>query len=140
MTEGEHLDRITEQIIAAAILVHSRLVPGLLESAYEACLAHVISKRGFYVERQKQLPVIFDELRLDCGYRIDLLVERKVIVEIKAVESICPVHKAQLLSYLRLSGCRVGLLINFNVNMLRQGINRVVNNFPENNSTRRSRR
>jgi GxxExxY protein len=140
MNEGEELDKITKKIIGAAIYVHSHLGPGLLESAYEACLAQQISKCGLRVERQKQLPVLFEGSRVDCGYRIDLLVERKIIVEIKAVETVCSVHKAQLLSYLRLSGCKVGLLINFNVNMLRQGITRVVNNFPEINFTRRSRR
>jgi GxxExxY protein len=140
LTESEELDKITKNIIGAAIYVHNHLGPGLLESAYEACLAHQISKRGLHVERQKQLPVLFEGHRVDCGYRIDLLVERKVIVEIKATEAVCSVHKAQLLSYLRLSGCKVGLLINFNVNLLRQGITRIVNHFPENNFSRRSRR
>lgn len=140
MNESEELDQITRSIIGAAIYVHSHLGPGLLESAYEACLAHQLAKRGLKVERQKQLPVVFEGYRVDCGYRIDLLVERKVVVEIKAVESVCSIHKAQLLSYLRLSGCKVGLLINFNVNMLRQGISRIVNHFPENDLSWRSRR
>lgn len=140
MNEGEELDKISRSIIGAAIYVHSHLGPGLLESAYEACLAHQISKRGLRVERQKTLPVLFEGHRVDCGYRIDLLVERKVIVEVKAIEAVCSVHKAQVLSYLRLSGCKVGLLINFNVNMLRQGITRIVNHFPENNLSRRPRR
>jgi GxxExxY protein len=140
MVESEELDKITRSIIGAAIYVHNNLGPGLLESAYEACLAQQLAKRGLRVEKQKQLPVIFDGYRVDCGYRIDLLVEKKVIVEIKAVEAVCSVHKAQLLSYLRLSGCKVGLLINFNVKMLRQGLTRVVNNFPENNLSRRARR
>jgi GxxExxY protein len=140
MNESEELDKITRTIIGAAIYVHSHLGPGLLESAYEACLAHQLSKHGLRIERQKALPVFFDGNRVDCGYRIDLLVERKVVVEIKAIESVCSVHKAQVLSYLRLSKCKVGLLINFNVNMLRQGITRIVNHFPENNSSRRSRR
>lgn len=140
MNEGEELDKLTRNIIGAAIYVHSHLGPGLLESAYEACLAHYISKQGFRVERQKALPLLFEGNRVDCGYRIDLLVERKVVVEIKAIEAVCTVHKAQLLSYLRLSGCKVGLLINFNVKLLRQGITRIVNHFPENNLSRRSRR
>jgi GxxExxY protein len=140
MNEAEELDEITRKIIGAAIHVHNQLGPGLLESAYEACLAHQISKFGLRVERQKSLPVLFEGTRVDCGYRIDLLVERKVIVEIKALDAVLSIHKAQLLSYLRLTGCKVGLLINFNVNMLRQGISRVVNDFPENNLSRRSRR
>src|SRR5262245_37896327 len=133
MNESEELDNITKTIIGAAIYVHNHLGPGLLESAYEACLAQELAKRGLRIERQKQLPVIFEGYRVDCGYRIDLLVNKKVIVEIKAVEAVLSVHKAQLLSYLRLSNCKVGLLINFNVNLLRQGITRIVNDFSENN-------
>jgi GxxExxY protein len=140
MNESEELDKITRSIIGAAIYVHNHLGPGLLESAYEACLAQQLAKRGLRVEKQKQLPVIFEGYRVDCGYRIDLLVENKIIVEIKAVEAVLSIHKAQLLSYLRLSGCKVGLLINFNVKMLRQGLSRIVNHFPENNLSRRSRR
>ena len=140
MNEGEELDTITKTIIGSAIYVHSHLGPGLLESAYEACLAQQIANRGLRVERQKTLPVVFEGHRVDCGYRIDLLVEKKVVVEIKAIEAVCSVHKAQVLSYLRLSGCKVGLLINFNVNMLRQGITRIVNHFPEKNLSRRSQR
>ncbi len=131
MNESEELDQLTEKIIGGAIYVHTKLGPGLLESAYEACLAHVLIKKGLCVEKQKQLPVVFDQLRLDCGYRIDLLVQKRIIVEVKAIESILPVHKAQLLSYLRLSNCKVGLLINFNVVSLRQGISRIVNGFPD---------
>jgi GxxExxY protein len=140
MTEGEELDNITKTIIGVAIYVHSHLGLGLLESAYEACLAQQLATRGLRVERQKTLPVLFEGHRVDCGYRIDLLIEKKVVVEIKAIEAVCSVHKAQVLSYLRLSGCKVGLLINFNVTMLRQGITRIVNHFPENNFTRRTRR
>lgn len=103
----------------------------MLESAYEACLAFELAQRGLKVEQQKPLPVVYKDVRLDCGYRLDLLVENKVIVEIKAVDQLLPVHEAQLLSYLKLSGCRVGLLINFNVKVLRSGIRRLVNDFPD---------
>lgn len=128
---AEELNRITEAIIQAAIEVHRTLGPGLLESAYEACLAFELSQRGLKVDQQKPLPVVYKDVRLDCGYRLDLLVEDKVIVEIKAVDQLSPVHEAQLLSYLRLSGCRIGLLINFNVKVLRSGIRRLVNDFPD---------
>jgi len=122
------LNRITGSVIEAAIRVHRALGPGLLESAYEACLAYELAQLGFKVEQQKPLPLMYREIKLDCGYRLDLLVEEKVIVEVKAVDRIAPIHQAQLLSYLKLSGCNVGLLINFNVKMLKQGICRVVNN------------
>ena len=122
------MNRITGSVIGAAIRVHSALGPGLLESAYEACLAYELAQLGFKVEQQKPLPLMYREIKLDCGYRLDLLVEEKVIVEVKAVDRIAPIHQAQLLSYLKLSGCNVGLLINFNVKMLKQGICRMVNN------------
>jgi len=131
MTERENLNRITESIIGAAIEVHRALGPGLLESAYEACLAFEPAQRGLQVEQQKPLPVLYREVKLDCGYRLDLLVEEAVIVEVKAVDRLMPIHQAQLLSYLKLSGCKVGLLINFNVKVLKDGIRRVVNNFPD---------
>ena len=102
----------------------------MLESAYEACLAFELAQRGVKVEPQKPLPVVYKEVHLDCGYRLDLLVANAVIVEIKAVESLAPIHQAQLLSYLRLSGCKVGLLINFNVKILKDGLRRLVNDFP----------
>ena len=126
----ERLNDITEQVIGAAIAVHRVLGPGLLESAYEACLAYELAERGLTVERQKSLPVTYRDVRVDCGYRVDLLVEGLVVVELKAVEELGPIHEAQLLSYLKLSGCRVGLLINFNVKVLKQGIRRMVNEFP----------
>ena len=119
-------NEVTGQIVDSAMRVHSRLGPGLLESAYEACLAYELQKRGLELHRQLPLPIIYDGLRLDAGYRIDILVERTVIVELKAVEAINPVHRAQLLSYLRLSQKRVGLLINFHVRHLRDGIERFV--------------
>ena len=131
MTERENLDRITDSIIGAAIEVHRALGPGLLESAYEACLAFELAQYGLVVEQQKPLPVVYREVKLDCGYRLDLLVEGRVIVEIKAVNRLAPIHQAQLLSYLKLSGCKVGLLINFNVEVVKDGIRRVVNDFPD---------
>jgi len=121
------LNAITEQIIGAAMKVHTALGPGLLESAYEACLAYELAKTGLGLERQKKLPIVYGELRLEEGYRIDLLVNGCVVVELKALVRIDPVHEAQLLSYLRLSGCAVGLLINFHVAHLRDGIRRVIN-------------
>lgn len=118
------INDITSQIIGAAIEVHKALGPGLLESAYEACLAMELQERGFVVERQKSLPVVYKNTKVDAGYRIDLLVEKQVIVELKAVEFMKPIHEAQILSYLKLSGCKVGLLINFNVKLLKRGIKR----------------
>lgn len=120
------LNKITEMVIGAAIAVHRELGPGLLESTYEACLAFEIADRGWAVERQKSLPVKYRGVKLDCGYRIDLLVQEKVIIEVKAVGRLDPIHEAQLLSYLKLSGCNVGLLINFNVKVLKNGIRRLV--------------
>lgn len=118
---------LTETIIGAAIEVHRELGPGLLESAYEACLVYELGERGAKVERQLILPVVYQGIRIDCGYRIDLWVDGQVIVELKAVEHVKPIHEAQLLSYLKLSGCAVGLLINFNVKLLKDGIRRFVN-------------
>jgi GxxExxY protein len=122
------INNITDTIIGSAIAVHRELGPGLLESSYEACLAFELADRGLSVERQKALPVVYRNVKLDCGYRIDLLVEEKVIVELKAVERVEPIHTAQLLSYLKLSGCKLGLLINFNVKILKNGIRRLINN------------
>lgn len=129
MKEG--INKITEAIISSAIAVHKELGPGLLESTYETCLFYELAERGLKVERQKALPVIYRGIQLDCGYRIDLFVEEKVIVELKTVERLEPIHEAQLLSYLKLSECTVGLLINFNVMLLRDGIKRIVNKFIE---------
>jgi GxxExxY protein len=134
--EAERLNRITDAIIGAAIAVHKALGPGLLESAYEACLSFELAQRGLRVEQQKPLPVVYRDVRLDCGYRIDLLVEDSVIVEVKSVDSLLPIHHAQLLSYLRLSNRRVGLLINFNVRVVKDAISRVVNRFPEDSNWR----
>jgi GxxExxY protein len=121
------INDITRQIIDAAMKVHTLLGAGLQESAYEACLLFELHKRGIRAVRQLELPLIYEGVRIDVGYRLDLLVEDAVIVEIKAVESINPLHKAQLLSYLKLSGKKVGLLINFNTVHLRDGITRFVN-------------
>ena len=137
MTEQENLDRITESIIGAAVEVHRALGAGLLESAYEACLAFELAHRGLVVKQQRMLPVVYREVKLDCGYRLDFLIEGKVIVEIKAVDHLAPIHQAQLLSYLKLSGCKVGLLINFNTKAVKDGIRRVVNAFPDSQRTRR---
>jgi GxxExxY protein len=125
----ESLNAVTSGILDAAFKVHSALGPGLLESAYEACLTHALRKRGFAVETQVALPVVFDGVELELGYRIDLLVGNEVLVELKAVEAVLPVHRAQLLSYLRLSGKPVGLLLNFHVERLKDGIIRIVNHF-----------
>jgi len=140
MTKKERLNRITESIIGAAIEVHRALGPGLLESAYEECLTFELVQRGLKVEQQKPLPVVYREVKLDCGYRLDLLVEEAVIVEVKAVDRLAPIHQAQLLSYLRLSGCKVGLLINFNVKVLKDGIRRVVNDFSDSPRSLRAQR
>ena len=121
------LNHVTGEIVDSAMKVHTRLGPGLLESAYEACLHYELNKRGFGVCAQVALPVVYDGVRIDLGYRLDLIVEDSVIVELKAVETIHPTHKAQLLSYLRLSQKRVGLLLNFNVVHFKDGIFRVVN-------------
>jgi GxxExxY protein len=127
----ERLNALTREVISAAIAVHRELGPGGLESSYEACLTFELLDRGILIERQKSLPLVYRGRTLDCGYRIDLLVEGLVIVEVKSVERFDRVHLAQLISYLRLSGCRLGLLINFNVRWLAgQGIRRVVNGFP----------
>jgi GxxExxY protein len=120
------VNRITGAVIGAAMKVHSQLGSGLLESAYEACLAHELRKQGLVVAQQVGLPVIYDGEKIDLGYRIDLIVNDLVIVEIKSVEAIHPVHQAQLLSYIRLSARSIGLLINFHVAHLRDGIQRMV--------------
>lgn len=122
----EYLNSISYEIIGAAYQVHSQLGPGLLESTYEVCLEYELIKRGFKVERQKPLPVIYDEIKLDAGYRIDLLVEDSIIVELKSVAAIEPIHKAQIMTYLKLSEMNLGLLLNFNVTDMKKGINRFV--------------
>jgi GxxExxY protein len=125
------LNSITGQIIGLAIKVHRSMGPGLLESVYLACLCYELKKAGLMVEREKMVPLYYEGVKLDQSYRLDLLVQQKIIVEIKAVECITAVHRAQLLSYLKLTGCPIGLLINFNVELLKEGVCRMVNNFSE---------
>jgi GxxExxY protein len=119
---------LTEKIIGAAIEVHKVLGPGLLESAYEVCLAHELSLANISFERQLPLPITYKSLPLDCGYRLDFLVERTVVLELKAMDGLQPIHQAQLLTYLKLGGWPLGLLINFNVPVLKNGIKRIVHN------------
>jgi GxxExxY protein len=121
-------NEIARKIIGCAINVHKALGPGLLESSYEECLAYEIKKTGMRVERQKSLPLIYEEIKMEVGYRIDLLVEEKVIIELKAVETLNDIHLAQILTYLKLSNCKLGLLMNFNVTKVVDGIKRVANN------------
>lgn len=120
---------ITERIIGAAIEIHRQLGPGLLESAYEECLCYELTQRGMQFQRQLAIPLVYKGVKLDCGYRADLLVEDSVIVEIKSVETILPVFPAQVLTYLKLCQKRIGLLINFNVPVLRNGLKRIANNY-----------
>ncbi len=118
--------QLTHEIIGAAIEVHRLLGPGLLESAYEECLCHELTLRNLGVQRQVPVPVVYKEVKLECGYRLDLVVEKRVILELKSIEAFSPVHEAVMLTYLRLSGFRIGLLINFNVSILKDGIRRFV--------------
>jgi len=122
MTENE----ISEKIIGCAIQVHRELGPGLLESSYEECLHFELLQSGLFVEKQKALPLVYKEVKLDCGYRLDMMVENKVIIEVKSVEMLNDIHLAQVLTYLKLSKCKLGLLMNFNVVLLKDGIKRVV--------------
>lgn len=127
--EAGRLDAITEKIIGAAIAVHRAIGPGLLESAYEECLCFELSQGALSFKRQVELPVIYKGINLDCGYRMDIVVEDKVVVEIKAVDKLIPVHEAQLLSYLRLGNRPIGLLMNFHAPVLKDGLKRIVNKF-----------
>ena len=127
-TERQEND-ISGKIIGAAIEVHKHLGPGLLESAYEECLCCELDLRGIKFQRQVPLPLNYKGLKLDCGYRLDLLVEDKVVVELKTVEAIAPIHEAQMLTYLKLRDLRIGLIINFNVRLLVEGVRRLVNNY-----------
>jgi GxxExxY protein len=137
MQENDRLDQISRRIIGAAIEVHRHLGPGLLESAYQSCLAFELKQLGLKVEEQKSLPVVYKQVKLDCGYRLDLVVEDEIIVEIKATEKLLPIYEAQLLSYLRLAKKRVGLLMNFHVPVLTNGLKRIVNEFPDPEWTKR---
>ncbi|MBP4141297.1 GxxExxY protein [Flavobacterium sp. P4023] len=120
-------NEISKIVFESALKIHKVLGPGLLESAYEECLFYELKKSGLKVEKQKQLPLVYEEVRLDVGYRIDIIIEDKFIVEIKSVEALTDVHLAQLLTYLKLSNCKLGLLINFNVSLLKNGVRRVIN-------------
>ncbi len=126
MTMNE-LNKLSERIIGAAIEVHRALGPGLLESAYEECLCHEMKLQSLSFERQKPLPVVYKGVMLDCGYRLDVVVEGSVILELKTVEALLPVHEAQLLTYLKLTGLHLGLLINFHLPVLKDGIKRMIN-------------
>ena len=121
------INQLTEQILKCAYKVHPALGPGLLESAYEECLYYELKMSGLIVEKQKPMPLIYEEVKLDIGYRIDLLVENKVVLEIKAVDAFNDIHVAQVITYLKLSKCKIGLLINFNVSSLKNGIKRLIN-------------
>lgn len=122
----QELNSITEQILKYSFKVHSELGPGLLESSYKECLFYELNKNGLFAEKEKPLPLIYEEVKLDIGYRVDLLVEKKVIIEIKSVEALNDVHAAQVLTYLKLSGCKVGLLLNFHTKQLKEGIKRFI--------------
>ena len=125
------IDEIASVIVDSAIKVHTKLGPGLLESAYEACLSHELKKRGLKVDRQIPQPVYYDDIIIDVGYRLDLLVNDSVIIELKAVENVLPIHQAQLMTYLKLSGKTLGFLINFNTVLIKNGIKRIANHFQE---------
>jgi GxxExxY protein len=122
-------NELTERVIGAAIDVHRHLGPGLLESAYEECLCHELNLMGISFQRQVPLPIVYKGLKLDCAYRMDLVVEDSIVIELKAAEDLAPIHSAQLLTYLKASGKHVGLLINFNVPVLKDGLKRIVNDF-----------
>lgn len=125
------INKLSSKIISVAIEVHKALGPGLLESAYEECMCYEFRLRDFGFERQKTLPIIYKGNNLDCGYRLDIIVENVIILELKSCEKIDPIHKAQLLTYLKLSGLKLGLLLNFNVPLMREGITRIVNKLDE---------
>ena len=121
-----HENEISKIIFDLGLKIHKNLGPGLLESAYEECLFYEISKAGLFVEKQKPMPLIYEEVKLDIGYRMDLLVEKSVVIEVKSCEALNDVHLAQVLTYLKLSGCRLGLLINFNTNLFKNGYRRIL--------------
>src|SRR3954447_25491608 len=125
------LNELTEQIIGAGIEVHRGLGPGLLESAYEECLCYELTRRNLAFARQQTLPVIYKGVQLDCGYRLDVVVENRIIIELKAVDQLLPIHDAQLLTYLKLTNMSLGLLLNFNVLLFKQGVRRIVNKYTD---------
>lgn len=137
--DKEELNEMSNRVIGAAIAVHRELGPGLLESTYEACFQYELKKLGVSVRRQIELPVTYKGIKIDCGYRIDLLAENELIVELKSVETLQPIHAAQLVTYLKLSGSRLGLLINFNEKVLKRGIRRFVNGIDNKVTSRSSR-
>lgn len=120
-------NEIANKIVGSALDVHRALGPGLLESAYKECLAYKLQKAGLAIEKEKPIPLIFEEVKLDCGYRIDILVEKQVVIEIKSVDGLNDVHLAQILTYMRLGNYKLGLLMNFNISLLKHGIKRVIN-------------
>jgi GxxExxY protein len=122
-----HENEITGKIINAGIEVHKALGPGLLESAYKECLYYQLTKNGLFVEKEKVLPLVYEEVKLDCGYRLDLLIENKIVVEIKSIDAINEIHLAQVLTYLKIGNYKLGLLMNFNVVLLKNGIKRIIN-------------
>lgn len=124
MTENE----LSKIAVDCMFKIHKNLGPGLLESAYEECLFYELSKTGLPVERQKPLPLIYETIKMEIGYRVDLMIENKLVIEVKAVEALNDIHKAQVITYLKLSGCKLGLLVNFNVTLIKDGIKRIVNN------------
>ncbi len=126
-----NLNEITEKVIGACIEIHRQLGPGLLESAYEECLCYELAQSGLSFERQKPLLVVYKGVRLNCGYRIDIVVEEAVILELKTVEKLLPIHEAQLLTYLKLTGLTLGLLLNFSVPVFKDGLKRIVNNYQD---------
>lgn len=119
-------ESLSKDVLGAAIEVHKHLGPGLLESAYEECLSYELTQRGYKIERQKPIPVVYKEIKLECGYRVDILVEDKIVLELKSVDCFNPVHEAQILTYMKFAHKKVGLLINFNVTLLKNGIKRYV--------------
>ncbi len=121
-----YVNKFARETVDAVFSVHTNLGPGLLESVYEACLMHELARRGLHVERQVPFPVVYDTVRLDCGFRVDVIVEGKIILELKSVDAIHPIHSAQLLTYLKLADLRLGFLINFNVARIRDGIKRMI--------------
>ena len=125
----KNIDQLTKKIIGCAISVHRSLGPGLLESAYKECLYYELIKAGLKVEKEKPLPLIYENVKLDCGYRVDLIVEGQIVIEVKQVEALADIHIAQVLTYLKLSKNRFGLLLNFNVLMMKDGIKRIVNGY-----------
>lgn len=121
-------NQLSSIVFNDALKVHRNLGPGLLESSYEECLFYELNKSGLFIERQKSLPLIYEDIKLDIGYRVDLLIEKKLIIELKSVDALNDIHFAQLLTYLKLSNCKLGLLINFNVTLIKNGIKRIANN------------